>query len=155
MQAFDPVMMTAFRSKSPLLLLLLAIVVAIVCSSGNVAHGAPVASIDLGSEWMKVAVVNLKPGQAPISIAPNEMSKRKSPALVAFLRGDRLVSEQASGILARYPERVFASLRDMVGKPVAAVRELLKMQHLPYDVVETPSGRAAIRVDCCLDENKK
>ena len=31
-----------------------------------------VLSIDLGSEWLKVAVVNLKPGQIPISIAINE-----------------------------------------------------------------------------------
>lgn len=107
---------------------------------------APVMSIDLGSEWLKVAVVNLKPGQPPISIAPNEMSKRKSPALVAFSKGDRLVSEEASGILARYPERVFASLRDMVGKSYGAVKELLKSQHLPYDVFEDASGRARIRV---------
>jgi len=107
---------------------------------------APVMSIDLGSEWLKVAVVNLKPGQPPISIAPNEMSKRKSPALLAFSKGDRLVSEEASGILARYPERVLASLRDMVGKSYGAVKELVKSQHLPYDVVEDASGRARIRV---------
>lgn len=110
------------------------------------ALAAPVMSIDLGSEWMKVAVVNLKPGLPPISIVPNEMSKRKSPALVAFSKGDRLVSEEASGILARYPERVFASLRDMVGKPFSAVKELLKSQHLPYDVVEDANGRARIRL---------
>ena len=119
-------------------------VLMMVCNYNALA--APVMSVDLGSEWMKVAVVNLKPGQPPISIAPNEMSKRKSPALVAFSRGDRLVSEEASGILARYPERVFASLRDMVGKPYAAVAELLKSQHLPYDIVEDASGRARIRV---------
>jgi hypoxia up-regulated 1 len=116
-----------------------------ICNSSGVT-AVPVMSVDLGSEWLKVAVVNLKPGQPPISIAPNEMSKRKSPALVAFSRGDRLVSEEASGILARYPERVLASLRDMVGKPYGAVQELLKSQHLPCDVVEDASGRARIRV---------
>ncbi|OAY75538.1 Heat shock 70 kDa protein 17 [Ananas comosus] len=67
--------------------------------------GSAVASVDLGSEWMKVAVVNLKPGQSPISIAINEMSKRKSPALVAFHGGDRLVGEEA-GDRARTPTRV-------------------------------------------------
>lgn len=112
----------------------------------NWSFAAPVMSIDLGSDWLKVAVVNLKPGQPPISIAPNEMSKRKSPALVAFSKGDRLVSEEASGILARYPERVFANLRDMVGKSYGAVKDLLQSQHLPYDVVEDASGRARIRV---------
>ncbi|KAK8914405.1 Heat shock 70 kDa protein 17 [Platanthera zijinensis] len=69
---------------------------------------AAVASIDLGSEWMKVAVVDLKPGQSPISIAINEMSKRKSPALVAFNAGNRLVGEEAAGIIARYPNKVYS-----------------------------------------------
>lgn len=121
-------------------------VLAMLCCNWSGVIAAPVMSIDLGSEWLKVAVVNLKPGQPPISIAPNEMSKRKSPALVAFSKGDRLVSEEASGILARYPERVFSSLRDMVGRSFPAVRELLKSQHLPYDIVEDSSGRARIRV---------
>lgn len=105
-----------------------------------------VVSVDLGSEWVKVAVVNLKPGQSPISIAINEMSKRKSPALVAFSNGDRLVSEEAAGILARYPERVYAGARDMVGKPVKEVQGVLKAQYLPYEVVEDPYGRASIRI---------
>ncbi|KAJ8493595.1 hypothetical protein OPV22_015316 [Ensete ventricosum] len=52
-----------------------------------------VSSIDIGSKWMKVAVVNLKPGQSPISIAINEMSKWQLPALVAFHDGDSLVGE--------------------------------------------------------------
>nr|KYP69334.1 Hypoxia up-regulated protein 1 [Cajanus cajan] len=56
-------------------------------------------SIDLGSESVKVAVVNLKPGQSPISIAINEMSKRKSPALVSFHDGHRLLGEEAAGLV--------------------------------------------------------
>ncbi|GLT65163.1 hypothetical protein SLA2020_376110 [Shorea laevis] len=67
---------------------------------------AAVSSIDLGSDWLKVAVVNLKPGQSPISIAINEMSKSKSPALVAFHSGTRLLREEAAGIVARYPDKV-------------------------------------------------
>ncbi|KAG0612998.1 hypothetical protein M758_6G068300 [Ceratodon purpureus] len=135
----------AAGGRWPLILAML-VVVGVVGGNWGESTAAPVMSVDMGAEWVKVAVVNLKPGQPPISIVPNEMSKRKSPALVAFSRGDRLVSEEASGILARYPERVFASLRDMVGKPFGAVKELLKSQHLPYDVVEDASGRARIRV---------
>ncbi|CAA2991806.1 heat shock 70 kDa 17 [Olea europaea subsp. europaea] len=62
-------------------------------------------SIDLGSEWLKVAVVNLKPGQASISIAINEMSKCKTSSLVAFHANLRLIGEESLGLLARYPTK--------------------------------------------------
>lgn len=106
-----------------------------------------VCSIDLGSEWMKVAVVHLKPGQSPISIAINEMSKRKSPALVAFNGGDRLVAEEAAGISARYPDKVIVQVRDMVGKSYNQVKALIDSLYLPYDIVEDSRGAAGIRVD--------
>ncbi|KAE8655556.1 Heat shock 70 kDa protein 17 [Hibiscus syriacus] len=105
-----------------------------------------VSSIDLGSEWLKVAVVNLKPGQSPISIAINEMSKRKSPALVAFQSEARLLGEEAAGIVARYPDKVFSNLRDMVGKPYQDVKRLTDSMYLPFDVVEDSRGAAEIRV---------
>ncbi|GAB2254479.1 hypothetical protein Droror1_Dr00022288 [Drosera rotundifolia] len=106
-----------------------------------------VMSIDLGSEWVKVAVVNLKPGQPPISIAINEMSKRKSPALVAFHSGDRLIGEEAAGLVARYPEKVYSQIRDLIGKPVDYAKRKLAEFYLPFDVVEDSRGVAAIRVD--------
>jgi hypoxia up-regulated 1 len=51
-------------------------------------------------------VVNLRPGQSPISIsiAINEMLKRKSPALVAFHSDARLLGKEAARLIARYPE---------------------------------------------------
>ncbi|XP_043697364.1 heat shock 70 kDa protein 17-like [Telopea speciosissima] len=106
-----------------------------------------VSSIDLGSEWMKVAVVNLKPGQSPISIAINEMSKRKSPALVAFQGGSRLLSEEAAGIVARYPDKVYSQVRDMIGKPQKYVKDIIDSQYLPFDLVEDSRGAAGIRID--------
>ncbi len=109
------------------------------------ARGA-VMSIDLGSEWVKVAVVNLKAGQSPIAIAINEMSKRKSPALVAFSNGERLLAEEAAGIVARYPERVYSGVREMLAKPKQAVQEQLEANHLPYNVVADSRGRASIRI---------
>ncbi|XVF82598.1 hypothetical protein PTKIN_Ptkin16aG0062300 [Pterospermum kingtungense] len=105
-----------------------------------------VSSIDLGSEWLKVAVVNLKPGQTPITVAINEMSKRKSPALVAFQSETRLLGEEAAGILARYPDKVFSNLRDMVGKPYKDVKRLADSMYLPFDLVEDSRGGARIRV---------
>ncbi|KAK8517049.1 hypothetical protein V6N13_092326 [Hibiscus sabdariffa] len=105
-----------------------------------------VSSIDLGSEWLKVAVVNLKPGQSPITIAINEMSKRKSPALVAFQSEARLLGEEAAGIVARYPDKVFSNLRDMIGKPYQDVKRFADSMYLPFDVIEDSRGAAEIRV---------
>lgn len=106
-----------------------------------------VASMDLGSEWMKVAVVNLKPGQSPISVAINEMSKRKSPALVAFHSGNRHVGEEAAGIVARYPDKVYSQVRDMIGKPFNFSKAMFDSLYLPYDLVEDSRGTAGIRID--------
>ena len=106
-----------------------------------------VSSIDLGSEWIKVAVVNLKPGQSPISVAINEMSKRKSPALVAFQSGNRLIGEEAAGIAARYPDKVYSFIRDMIGKPYNKIQDFLGKMYLPYNIVEDSRGTATIRID--------
>ncbi|XP_076909877.1 heat shock 70 kDa protein 17-like [Bidens hawaiensis] len=107
-----------------------------------------VSSIDLGSEWIKVAVVNLKPGQAPISIAINEMSKRKSPALVAFHDNDRLIGEEAAGLVARYPHKVYSHVRDLIGKPFTHAVKFLNALYLPFNVVEDESrGGIGIKID--------
>ncbi|CAN0890704.1 Heat shock 70 kDa protein 17 [Linum grandiflorum] len=108
---------------------------------------AAVSSIDLGSEWMKVAVVNLKPGQSPIAIAINEMSKRKSPALVSFHSGTRLLAEEAAGITARYPNKVFSQLRDLIGKSYKDGKAVLDSMYLPFDAVEDSRGSVAFKVD--------
>ncbi|WOG98366.1 hypothetical protein DCAR_0417707 [Daucus carota subsp. sativus] len=111
-----------------------------------------VSSIDLGSEWLKVAVVNLKPGQIPISIAINEMSKRKSPALVAFHSGNRLIGEEAAGLTARYPNKVFSSFRDLMAKPFDLAKKALDSQYLPFEVVTDPV-RGVARVKVSDDES--
>uniref|UniRef100_A0A7N0UGC3 Heat shock 70 kDa protein 17 n=1 Tax=Kalanchoe fedtschenkoi TaxID=63787 RepID=A0A7N0UGC3_KALFE len=106
-----------------------------------------VSSIDLGAEWLKVAVVNPKPGQIPISVAINEMSKRKSPALVAFQSGNRLIGEEAAGIVARYPDKVYSHVRDMIGKPYGFVKDLIDSLYLHYDIVEDYRGAVGIKID--------
>ncbi|XP_022150578.1 heat shock 70 kDa protein 17 [Momordica charantia] len=106
-----------------------------------------VSSIDLGSESIKVAVVNLKPGQSPISIAINEMSKRKSPVLVSFQSGTRLLGEEAAGLVARYPSKVFSQIRDMVGKPYNYAKTLTDSLYLPFDIVEDSRGAVGFKTD--------
>ncbi|XP_068640673.1 heat shock 70 kDa protein 17-like [Aristolochia californica] len=130
------------RSRTEMLFLVLSVLSLILIPSE-----AAVSSIDLGSEWMKVAVVNLKPGQSPISVAINEVSKRKSPALVGFQGGNRLVTEEAAGILARYPDKVYSHVRDIIGKPFKYAKNLLESLYLPFDLVEDFRGAAGIRID--------
>ncbi|XP_002974987.2 heat shock 70 kDa protein 17 [Selaginella moellendorffii] len=108
---------------------------------------AAVFSVDLGAEWMKVAVVDVKPGQSPIGVALNEMSKRKSSSVVAFSGGNRLLAEEAMGIAARFPERVYSRVRDMVGKPSESVKRIASASYLPYDFVEESPQVTSIRVD--------
>jgi len=83
------------------------------------AHAAQAAvlGIDYGSEYVKVSIV--APGRTPISIVINEISKRKSTAAVSFTGGDRWLMEEAMNYNARFPERVFTRMRDLLGKQTA------------------------------------
>ncbi|GFS31485.1 heat shock protein 70 (Hsp 70) family protein [Actinidia rufa] len=123
------------------------LLLSILFVSAPVPTESAVSSVDLGSESLKVAVVNLKPGQMPISVAINEMSKRKTPVLVAFHGGDRLMGEEAAGLIARYPDKVYSLARDMIGKPYGYVKKFLESMYLPFDVVENSRGGAGIRID--------
>ena len=49
-------------------------------------------SIDLGNEWIKVAIVS--PGK-PMEVALNTDSSRKTPFIVAFRNGERHFGEAA------------------------------------------------------------
>ncbi|KAK9811690.1 hypothetical protein WJX72_008444 [[Myrmecia] bisecta] len=93
-------------------------------------------AVDFGSEFIKVSVV--KPGRTPISIVNNEMSKRRTSAQVAFIDGDRLLGEEAAALNVRYPDRVYAKSRDLLGKPAKhdSVQSMLNTAYLPYEVVE-------------------
>ncbi|GAU39186.1 hypothetical protein TSUD_147940 [Trifolium subterraneum] len=120
------------------LLAKLALIVSILTFLFSPSHSA-VFSVDLGSESLKVAVVNLKPGQTPISVAINEMSKRKSPVLVSFHDGDRLLGEEAAGLVARYPQKVYSQMRDLIGKPYVSVKNFLDSMYLPFEAKEDSS----------------
>uniref|UniRef100_A0A8C4GH15 Hypoxia up-regulated protein 1 n=1 Tax=Dicentrarchus labrax TaxID=13489 RepID=A0A8C4GH15_DICLA len=60
-------------------------------------HTATVAvmSVDLGSEWMKVAIV--KPG-VPMEIVLNKESRRKTPTAVCLKENERLFGDSALGV---------------------------------------------------------
>lgn len=96
---------------------------------------ASMMAVDLGSEFMKVSLI--KPGKTPISIVVNEMSKRKSPALVGVVKGERLLGEEAFSMSVRYPDSIFTRVRDLLGKPAndPALHQLLQAHSLPFKVV--------------------
>ncbi|EPS73225.1 hypothetical protein M569_01528, partial [Genlisea aurea] len=103
-----------------------------------------VASVDLGSEWLKVAVVNLKPGQPPISIAINEMSKRKTPALISFHSDSRSIGEESLNLLARYPTKVYSNLPAFLAKPYNYTRSFLEKLYLSYEIVPENAREVAL-----------
>ncbi len=131
--------------------LLAALLAAAVASVAAVPQVSPVLAIDLGSEFLKLSIV--KPGRIPISIVINEMSKRKTPALVAFVDGDRLVGEEAAAVAARYPDRVYGRLLDLLGRPAddPQLAAMLKASYRPYALERAPNrtspAAAAVRTD--------
>ncbi|XP_008229669.1 PREDICTED: heat shock 70 kDa protein 17 [Prunus mume] len=134
------------QSRMASILFKLGLFLSVLCLVFSPSQSA-VMSIDLGSEWVKVAVVNLKRGQSPITVAINEMSKRKSPNLVAFHSGDRLLGEEAAGLVARYPEKVYSQTRDLIGKPFNYSNSLLDSLYLPFDITEDSRGTATFKID--------
>jgi hypoxia up-regulated 1 len=96
---------------------------------------ASMMAVDLGSEYLKVALI--KPGRTPISIVVNEMTRRKSPALVGVVNGERLLGEEAFSLSVRYPDSIFTRVRDLLGKPASdpSLHQMLQAQNLPFKVV--------------------
>ncbi|XP_041030297.1 hypoxia up-regulated protein 1 isoform X2 [Carcharodon carcharias] len=72
-----------------------------------------VMSVDLGSEWMKIAIV--KPG-VPMEIVLNKESRRKTPVAVALKENERLFGDSAVAMSAKNPKVVIRYLQDLMGK---------------------------------------
>uniref|UniRef100_A0A3P8YKE8 Hypoxia up-regulated protein 1 n=1 Tax=Esox lucius TaxID=8010 RepID=A0A3P8YKE8_ESOLU len=72
-----------------------------------------VMSVDLGSEWMKVAIV--KPG-VPMEIALNKESRRKTPVAVCLKENERLFGDNALGMSVKNPKFVYRHLQSLLGK---------------------------------------
>ncbi|XP_026184642.1 hypoxia up-regulated protein 1 isoform X2 [Mastacembelus armatus] len=72
-----------------------------------------VMSVDLGSEWMKMAIV--KPG-VPMEIVLNKESRRKTPAIVCLKENERLFGDSALGVSVKNPKTVYRHLQILLGK---------------------------------------
>jgi hypoxia up-regulated 1 len=101
-------------------------------------------AVDLGSEYLKVSLI--KPGRTPIAIVVNEMSKRKTPALVGFSsENERLMGEEAFSFATRFPETTYARARDMLARPAdhPVLTKMLKDHGLPFTLVPHPNRSVA------------
>lgn len=48
----------------------------------------------------------------------------------------RSIGEEAAGLVARYPNKVFSSFRDLIGKPYEFAKNALDEMYLPFDIVK-------------------
>jgi hypoxia up-regulated 1 len=104
-------------------------------------------AIDLGGSYVKVAVVQA--ARKPISIAENEMSKRRTPVMVGFANGQRVLGEGAVTMSSREPDKFIEHLRDLIGRRAddPEVKRILKSNFRKYDVVpDEKRGTIRIRI---------
>ncbi|KAK2805230.1 hypothetical protein FQN50_006255 [Emmonsiellopsis sp. PD_5] len=125
------------------------------------AAGSAVLGIDLGTEYIKAALV--KPG-VPLEIVLTKDSKRKEAAAVAFKPArehdavfpDRFYGGDALSLAARFPDDVFANLKVLLGIPLESgiqgsgdgqenLVELYKSRYPAIDIGEIP-GRGTVGI---------
>ncbi|XP_063799542.1 hypoxia up-regulated protein 1 [Pseudophryne corroboree] len=92
-----------------------------------------VMSVDLGSEWVKVAIV--KPG-VPMEIVLNKESRRKTPLAVTLKDNERLFGDSAVGMAAKNPKVTFRYFQDLLGKRAENPQvEAFKNRFPEYNIV--------------------
>ena len=129
------------------LLLLTRLLVAALTVLLCVPSAAKLMAIDLGGNFLKVAVV--QPGRKPISIAENEMSRRQTPVMVGFVDGQRVLGEDAVTASARHPDKFIEHLRDLIGRRIDddAVKVVLRDNARSYDfVADEQRGTVMVRI---------
>ena len=106
---------------------------------------ALVVGIDVGSEYIKVALV--KPG-TPFEIVHNTNSKRKTEDMVAFYNGQRLYAGDAVNLATRKPHLVFSGIRELLGRNLThpTVTELVAARRPAFNIVEAPGARGTLAV---------
>ncbi|CAB4064641.1 HYOU1 [Lepeophtheirus salmonis] len=111
--------------------------VSLFLASIPLSHSAAVMSVDLGSEWFKVAVVS--PG-VPMEIALNVESKRKTATTVSFRDGERAFGSEALQNCVKYPKTCYVYFIDLLAKSIDhPVVQNFKEKFPYYDLEEDPS----------------
>ncbi|XP_063441737.1 hypoxia up-regulated protein 1-like isoform X3 [Mytilus trossulus] len=105
-----------------------------------------VMSIDLGSEYMKIAIV--KPG-VPMEIVLNEESDRKTSTIVALRNGERFYGKEAENTAVKFPRKAFWYLTNIVGRKFESADVKLYKERFPYyDLVKDEErGTVLFKID--------
>ncbi|GFR62018.1 hypoxia up-regulated protein 1, partial [Elysia marginata] len=119
--------------------LFLAVILSVMATSVNAR--VAVMSIDLGGEFMKIAIV--KPG-VPMEIVLNKESSRKTPTLVAFRDGERQFGNEAQSTAVKFPAKAFAYLPLIVGKQYDDPQVALFRERFPYYKMEKDEERSTV-----------
>ena len=90
-----------------------AVVMGVAASMFTCASAKAILGIDMGSLYMKVALVQRG---APLEIVTNLHSKRKTEQLILFDQGTRFYGADASSLLARKPTKTPGSMSIMLGR---------------------------------------
>uniref|UniRef100_A0A667Z1K7 Hypoxia up-regulated protein 1 n=1 Tax=Myripristis murdjan TaxID=586833 RepID=A0A667Z1K7_9TELE len=94
-----------------------------------------VMSVDLGSEWMKIAIV--KPG-VPMEIVLNKESRRKTATAVCLKDSERLFGDSALGSV-KNPKVVYRHLQGLLGKKHDNPQVALYQKRFPeHQLLEDP-----------------
>jgi len=108
--------------------------VALLCLIGQISFYhtclGNVIGIDFGSDAVKVGIVS--PG-TPLDIVTNFQSKRKTPMVISFNKGERAFGSDAYALMGRKPETTVSKLYRMIGRSMEqpVMKELAK-QYFPY-----------------------
>ncbi|XP_056096158.1 hypoxia up-regulated protein 1 [Rhinichthys klamathensis goyatoka] len=100
-----------------------------------------VMSVDLGSEWMKVAIV--KPG-VPMEIVLNKESRRKTPVAVCLKEYERLFGDSALGVAVKNPKVVYRFLQSILGKTADNPQVVQYLKHFPEHQLERDEKRGTV-----------
>lgn len=88
-----------------------------------------VMSVDIGSEWLKIAIV--KPG-VPMEIALNKESRRKTPLVLSMKEKERNFGDPALGIAIKHPKNAYIYLTHILGKKYDSEAVQLYKKRFPF-----------------------
>uniref|UniRef100_A0AAR2LUN7 Hypoxia up-regulated protein 1 n=1 Tax=Pygocentrus nattereri TaxID=42514 RepID=A0AAR2LUN7_PYGNA len=97
-------------------------------------------SVDLGSEWMKIAIV--KPG-VPMEIVLNKESRRKTPVAVCLKENERLFGDSALGSV-KNPKVVYRYLQNLLGKTAENPQVAQYQKHFPEHQIQSDEKRGTV-----------
>lgn len=100
-----------------------------------------VMSVDLGSEWMKIAIV--KPG-VPMEIVLNKESKRKTEVAVSMRNDERVFGSSAKSKGVRFPQSTYFYLQDLLGKSIDNPLVEQYQQRFPFYKIEADEETGGI-----------